>query len=269
VGQRRERTSIIAASQNRRLVSPLVFQGSCNTAVVDVHFEKVLLPALPPGSVIVLDNARFHQSPTTAALVAAAGCRLLFLPAYSPDRNPHRTPLVQLQDPPPQRPPHRRQPLPFLSPMRLNVIVNFYKAAAPANVRPSVSKKRNKIKDENNEMRAKRGFVSQILEIREALTDTDKRDDLLNDFDAKITLRVELSIGRTSDSFQIACDAATGQPVHGCYYFVNWSFRREWSLSADELSVVCAAYAMRGVFMVFSQCIAHAVVFGRVSPTRP
>ena len=48
----------------------------------------MLLPELPTGSVIVLDNARFHQSPTTQRLVAAAGCQLLFLPAYSPDLNP-------------------------------------------------------------------------------------------------------------------------------------------------------------------------------------
>ena len=87
-GKRRERTSIIAASQKSRWVAPFVFQGSCNTEVVDTYFEKVLLPALPPGSVIVLDNARFHQSSTTAALVAAVGCELLFLPAYSPDLNP-------------------------------------------------------------------------------------------------------------------------------------------------------------------------------------
>ena len=48
----------------------------------------VLLPVLPAGSVVVLDNARFHQSPTTAQLVAAAGCELMFLPPYSPDLNP-------------------------------------------------------------------------------------------------------------------------------------------------------------------------------------
>lgn len=87
-GKRRERTSIIAASKQGKLVAPLVFQGSCNTEVVDTYFEQMLLPQLPPGSVIVLDNARFHQSPTTQRLVAAAGCQLLFLPAYSPDLNP-------------------------------------------------------------------------------------------------------------------------------------------------------------------------------------
>ena len=87
-GKRRERTSIIGVSRQGKLVAPLVFQGSCNTEVVDVYFAEVLLPALPPGSVIVLDNAQFHQSATTQKLVEAAGCRLLFLPPYSPDLNP-------------------------------------------------------------------------------------------------------------------------------------------------------------------------------------
>jgi len=87
-GKRRERTSIIAAARQGKLVAPAVFQGSCDTAMVDTYFEKVLLPVLPSGSVIVLDNARFHQSPTTQKLVEDVGCRLLFLPAYSPDLNP-------------------------------------------------------------------------------------------------------------------------------------------------------------------------------------
>lgn len=47
----------------------------------------MLLPALPRGSVLVLDNARFHQSPTTAQL-ADPGCELMFLPPYSPNLNP-------------------------------------------------------------------------------------------------------------------------------------------------------------------------------------
>jgi hypothetical protein len=110
-GKRRERTSIIAAFQQNKLVAPLVFQGNCNTEVVDVYFEEVLLPALPPGSVIVLDNARFHQSPTTQKLVAAASCQLLFLP---PSR-----PACAKTSPPPPTPS-------FLSPICPNVIVKCY-----------------------------------------------------------------------------------------------------------------------------------------------
>ena len=87
-GKRRERTSLIAASQPGKLVAPLVFQGSCTMEVVEAYFENVLLPELPPGSVIVLENARFHQSPTTLRRVEAAGCQWFFLPAYSPDLNP-------------------------------------------------------------------------------------------------------------------------------------------------------------------------------------
>ena len=87
-GAQRHRTSIIAASQRQKLVAPFVFDGHCTREVVDLYFQHVLLPVLPPGSVIILDNARFHQAPTTLRLVEAAGCQLLFLPAYSPDLNP-------------------------------------------------------------------------------------------------------------------------------------------------------------------------------------
>lgn len=87
-GARHERTSIISASQHNKLVAPMVFQGNCDTEIVDVYFEKVLLPALPKGSIIILDNASFHQSPQLLQRVEAAGCQLLFLPPYSPDFNP-------------------------------------------------------------------------------------------------------------------------------------------------------------------------------------
>jgi transposase len=87
-GKRRGRTSLIAASQGGKLVAPLTFEGTCTTELVDAYFTAVLLPVLPRGSIIVLDNARFHQSPSTAKLVADAGCQLLFLPPYSPDLNP-------------------------------------------------------------------------------------------------------------------------------------------------------------------------------------
>ena len=58
-GKRRQRASIIEASQHNKLVVPLVFQGSCNTEVVETYLEKVLLQVLPPNSVIVSYSRRF------------------------------------------------------------------------------------------------------------------------------------------------------------------------------------------------------------------
>ena len=56
--------------------------------MVEAYFSRMLLPSLPRGSVIVLDNASFHRSAGVRSLVEAAGCELLFLPTYSPDLNP-------------------------------------------------------------------------------------------------------------------------------------------------------------------------------------
>ena len=41
-----------------------------------------------PQSVIVLNNAAFHHGGRIDALVEDKGCRLIYLPAYSPDFNP-------------------------------------------------------------------------------------------------------------------------------------------------------------------------------------
>jgi transposase len=38
--------------------------------------------------VVVVDNVGAHQPERIRALIAAAGCRLVFLPAYSPDLSP-------------------------------------------------------------------------------------------------------------------------------------------------------------------------------------
>ena len=43
---------------------------------------------LEPGQIIVMDNASFHKSVETELLIEQAGCKLLFLPSYSPELNP-------------------------------------------------------------------------------------------------------------------------------------------------------------------------------------
>ena len=45
------------------------------------------MPELQSGQVVVMDNASFHKFEMIQTLIEQAGCRLLFLPPYSPDLN--------------------------------------------------------------------------------------------------------------------------------------------------------------------------------------
>lgn len=87
-GKRADRTSIIAGLNLKKPVAPMYFEGYCNTDVVKVWISENLLPELTPGQVVIWDNARFHQSPELKTLIESAGCRLIYLPTYSPDLNP-------------------------------------------------------------------------------------------------------------------------------------------------------------------------------------
>ena len=51
-------------------------------------FEQALLPELGPGTTIILDNASAHKSPKILDIARSYGCKVLFLPPYSPDLNP-------------------------------------------------------------------------------------------------------------------------------------------------------------------------------------
>ena len=43
---------------------------------------------LKPGKIIILDNASAHKSEEIIDLAREAGCKVIFLPPYSPDLNP-------------------------------------------------------------------------------------------------------------------------------------------------------------------------------------
>ena len=66
----------------------MCFKGTCNTELFNTWLEKVLLPELQQGQVVIMDNATFYKSLQTKLLIEKAGCLLLFLPPYSTDLNP-------------------------------------------------------------------------------------------------------------------------------------------------------------------------------------
>ncbi len=50
--------------------------------------KDFLIPELKVGQVVIMDKATFHKSEESRKLIEKAGCRILFLPTYSPDLNP-------------------------------------------------------------------------------------------------------------------------------------------------------------------------------------
>ena len=86
-GRRSGRVNMIAAYCQRQLKAPFTVEGACNRLVFETWLETCLVPVLEPGQVVILDNATFHHGGRITALIESAGCRLLYLPPYSPDLN--------------------------------------------------------------------------------------------------------------------------------------------------------------------------------------
>ena len=52
------------------------------------YVEQLLVPALEPGDIVVMDNLPAHRSAAVCDAIQGAGAELRFLPPYSPDFNP-------------------------------------------------------------------------------------------------------------------------------------------------------------------------------------
>ena len=81
-------TTMISSIRFDGSTACLILEGATDTQVFRTYVQKVLLPTLRPGDIVVMDNLTPHQNQQTLALIREAGAEALFLPAYSPDLNP-------------------------------------------------------------------------------------------------------------------------------------------------------------------------------------
>jgi transposase len=81
-------TTLIAALGLEGVRCSTLVDGAVNAEVFEAFVQRVLVPALRPGDVVVMDNLSSHKRPRTRQLIEAAGAELVFLPPYSPDLNP-------------------------------------------------------------------------------------------------------------------------------------------------------------------------------------
>ena len=56
------RTNVIGALHEGKLLTVALFESTINTFVFNAWVIQDLAPALPPQSIVVMDNASFHKS---------------------------------------------------------------------------------------------------------------------------------------------------------------------------------------------------------------
>ncbi len=66
----------------------LAVEDPTTRIVFEAYIEKVLVPTLRHGQVVVMDNLSAHKGERVRELLESAGCELLYLPPYSPDYSP-------------------------------------------------------------------------------------------------------------------------------------------------------------------------------------
>jgi putative transposase len=87
-GRRFKRTNVVAALLKKQVIAPVQYDWSTNSSWFEVWFEWYLCPELPQISVIIMDNAPFHNKIRLKEISDFYGFRILWLPPYSPDKNP-------------------------------------------------------------------------------------------------------------------------------------------------------------------------------------
>jgi transposase len=66
----------------------LAVEGTTTKVLFEAYVERVLAPSLRAGQVVVMDNLSAHKGERVRESIEARDCKLLYLPAYSPDLNP-------------------------------------------------------------------------------------------------------------------------------------------------------------------------------------
>ena len=80
--------TFLAALRCDRIEAPWFLEGPIDGDSFRLYVEKVLIPTLRPGDIVIMDNLGSHKGKLVRQLIRSAGARLFYLPKYSPDLNP-------------------------------------------------------------------------------------------------------------------------------------------------------------------------------------
>ena len=74
-------TTVLAALTTAGVRASMRIEGAANTEVFLTFLDQVLLPALPPGRIVLMDQLNVHKAAAVRERLEAHGCRLEFLPS--------------------------------------------------------------------------------------------------------------------------------------------------------------------------------------------
>lgn len=81
-------TTFVAALRVGQIAAPCVFNGPMDGPSFRAYVGQFVVPILRRGDIVVMDNLPSHKVAGIRQAIEAAGAKLRYLPAYSPDFNP-------------------------------------------------------------------------------------------------------------------------------------------------------------------------------------
>ena len=73
---------------DNKTIGESTYESRTNSHWFEAWFTYYLCPKLPENCVVIMDNARFHRKKQLRDIAEVFGFRIIFLPPYSPDKNP-------------------------------------------------------------------------------------------------------------------------------------------------------------------------------------
>lgn len=80
--------TILGAISVEGIVTAATVDAPTDADVFRTFITEALVPALRAGQVVVMDNLAAHKIAAVREAIERAGCRLVYLPPYSPDFSP-------------------------------------------------------------------------------------------------------------------------------------------------------------------------------------
>lgn len=80
--------TVLGALTRDGVLATMTIDCATDAAVFGAYGGEVLCPRLRAGQVVVMGNLPAHKGAAVRQQIEAVGCRLVYLPPYSPDLNP-------------------------------------------------------------------------------------------------------------------------------------------------------------------------------------